>query len=142
GSSVTPVFEAVACFNPYPADWFDEVAFNLMVVKCVFSGVPIGAIVGLDARRNDNLVRMLRDPVCERHAAGRPVPDAAHRWIAGPAADERDEVREVGLRMGHRSHSRGVTDEAREDSPRPGKALPTHRMSFRRSRCLIPASGD
>jgi hypothetical protein len=90
-SSVQPVFEAVACFNPYPADWFDEVAFNLMVVKCVFSGVPIGAIVGLDARRNDNLVRMLRDLVSERHAAGRTVPDAVHRWIAGTAAEARAE---------------------------------------------------
>src|SRR5262245_40258587 len=90
-SSVQPVFEAVACFNPYPADWFDEVAFNLMVVKCVFSGVPIGAIVGLDARRNDNRVRMLRDLVSERHAAGRTVPDAVHRWIAGTAAEARAE---------------------------------------------------
>jgi hypothetical protein len=85
-SSVQPVFEATACHNPYPADHFDLAAFNQMVVKCVFSGLPLATIVGLDERRNDELVRMLRDLVSERHAAGRPVPDAVHGWIAGAAA--------------------------------------------------------
>jgi hypothetical protein len=80
-SSTQAVFEAMACHNPYPADHFDADAFNHMVVKCVFSGVPISAVVGLDERRNDGLVRMMRDLVSERHAAGRPVPDAVHRWI-------------------------------------------------------------
>jgi hypothetical protein len=80
-SSVQAVFEAVACHNPYPADHFDADAFNHMVVKCVFSGVPIATVVGLDERRNDELVRMMRDLVSERHAAGRAVPDAVHRWI-------------------------------------------------------------
>jgi hypothetical protein len=80
-SSTQAVFEAMACHNPYPADHFDADAFNHMVVKCVFSGVPIDAVVGLDGRRNDGLVRMMRDLVSERHAAGRPVPDAVHRWI-------------------------------------------------------------
>ncbi len=82
-SSVQPVFEAIACENPYPSDHFDEAAYNQMVVKCVFSGAPIATIVGLDQRRNDNLLHMLRDFISERHAAGRTVPDAVHRWIAG-----------------------------------------------------------
>jgi hypothetical protein len=85
-SSVQPLFEAVACHNPYPADWFDQDAFNQMVVKCVFSDVPLATVVGLDERRNDGLVRMLRDLVSERHAAGRTLPDAVHRWIAGQTA--------------------------------------------------------
>lgn len=82
-SSTQAVFEALACHNPYPADNFDQAAFNQMVVKCVFSGVPIETVVGLDGRRNDDLVGMMRDLVSERHAAGRPVPDAVHRWIGG-----------------------------------------------------------
>lgn len=82
-SSVQPLFEAIACQNPYPADYFDEAAYNQMVVKCVFSGVEIGTIIGLDERRNDDLVRMMRDLVSERHAAGRVVPKSVHRWIAG-----------------------------------------------------------
>jgi hypothetical protein len=82
-SSVQPVFEAIACHNPYPADHFHPAAYNQMVVKCLFSGVPLDTIVGLDERRNDDLLRMMRDLVSERHAAGRAVPDAVHRWIAG-----------------------------------------------------------
>jgi hypothetical protein len=82
-SSVQPLFEAMACRNPYPADHFDAAAFNQMVVKCVFSGVPIETVVGLDERRNDDLVRMMRDLLSERHAAGRALPDAVHRWIGG-----------------------------------------------------------
>lgn len=85
-SSMQPPFEAIACHNPYPADYFDDAAFNQMVVKCVFCGVPIETVVGLDERRNGELVRMMRDLVSERHAAGRPLPDLVHRWIAGAAA--------------------------------------------------------
>jgi hypothetical protein len=85
-SSAQPLFEAIACQNPYPADHFDEAVYNQMVVKCVFSGVPIRTIVGLDERRNEDLIRMMRDLVSERHAAGRAVPDGVHRWIAGKAS--------------------------------------------------------
>jgi len=80
-SSIQPVFEAIACCNPYPADHFEVAVYNQMVVKCVFSGVPIEKIVGVDERRNDDLLRMLRDLVSERNAAGRLVPKAVHEWI-------------------------------------------------------------
>jgi hypothetical protein len=86
-SSVQPVLEAIACQNPYPADHFDEAAYNQMVVKCVFSGVPIGTIIGLDERRNDDLLRMVRDLVSERHAAGRVVPEWVHHWIASMGSE-------------------------------------------------------
>src|SRR5262249_26886549 len=82
-SSMRPVFEAIACNNPYPLDFFDEAAWNQMVVKCVFVGAPIETITGLYGRRNTELVQMLRDLVSERNAAGRPLPDAVHRYIAG-----------------------------------------------------------
>ena len=81
-SSISPVFEAIACGNPYPRDHFDESAWNQMVVKCVFSGVPIQSVVGLHERRNPELITMLGDLVSERTAAGRPTPDAVHRYIA------------------------------------------------------------
>ena len=81
-SSISPVFEAIACGNPYPRDHFDESAWNQMVVKCVFSGVPIESVVGLHERRNSELITMLGDLVSERTAAGRPTPDAVHRYIA------------------------------------------------------------
>jgi hypothetical protein len=80
-SSMQPPFEAIACHNPYPADHFEEAVYNQMVVKCVFSGVPIETVVGLDERRNAELVRMMRDLVSERRVAGRLLPDAVHRFI-------------------------------------------------------------
>jgi hypothetical protein len=82
-SSIAAVFQAIACHNPYPRDHFDEAAWNQMVVKCVFVGAPIETVVGLVERRNGELIQMLRDFVAERHAAGRPLPEAVHRFIAG-----------------------------------------------------------
>jgi hypothetical protein len=55
--------------------------YNQMVVKCVFSCVPIETVIGLDERRNAELVRMMRDLVSERRAAGRLLPDAVYRFI-------------------------------------------------------------
>jgi hypothetical protein len=81
-ASMRPPFEAIACHNPYPSDYFDEAAWNQMVVKCVFVGAPIGTIVGLHERRNPELVRMLKDFAAERHAAGRPLPREVHDYIA------------------------------------------------------------
>jgi hypothetical protein len=82
-SSSRPVFEAIACRNPYPFDYFDDDAWNQMVVKCVFVGTPIETISGLHARRNPKGIQMLRDLVSERQAAGRSSPECVHRFIAG-----------------------------------------------------------
>jgi hypothetical protein len=82
-SSIAPLFEAIACRNPYPRDHFDTDAWNQMVVKCVFGGTPLGTVVGLHERRNDDLLVMLRDLVAERHAAGRCLPGEVHEFIAG-----------------------------------------------------------
>jgi len=81
-SSATPVFQAIACNNPYPFDYFDQPAWNQVVIKCIFVGAELESIVGLRARRNPELLAMLRDFVAERHAAGRPLPDNVHRFIA------------------------------------------------------------
>jgi hypothetical protein len=80
-SAITPIFAAIACHNPYPFDHFDEDAWNQMVVKAVFNGVPIETIVGLRERRNPDVVQMMRDLVSERRAAGRPLPDAVHAYV-------------------------------------------------------------
>ena len=76
-----PVFEVIACRNPYPFDYFDEPAWNQMVVKCVFTDAPIDCVVGLRERRNPELAQMLRDLIAERHAAGRPLPQAVHAYV-------------------------------------------------------------
>jgi hypothetical protein len=73
-SNVQDVFEAIACENDYPAQWFSDDAFNQMIMKAVFSGIPLERVRGLACRVNSELRRMAADYVRERRAAGRPVP--------------------------------------------------------------------
>jgi hypothetical protein len=73
-TSVQPVFEAIACENPFPALHFPESSFNQMVLKAVFIEVAVGRILGLEARITPELRRMAADYASERRAAGRTVP--------------------------------------------------------------------
>ncbi|MCC6848943.1 MAG: EboA domain-containing protein [Deltaproteobacteria bacterium] len=73
-ASAQPVFEAIACENPYPAAWFAEPSFNQMALKAVFTGVAVARILDLETRRTADLARMAADYAAERRAAGRPVP--------------------------------------------------------------------
>lgn len=73
-SNMRSVFEAVAHHNPYPMEQFDTAAFNQMVLKAVFVGSSLAAIVGLEQRANPALGCMLLDYAAERRAAGRSVP--------------------------------------------------------------------
>ncbi|XXT21397.1 EboA domain-containing protein [Sorangium sp. So ce429] len=69
-----PIFEAIACENPYPAAHFPDLNYNQMVLKAMFMGVAIARIVGLEQRRSSELARMAEDFASERRAAGRSVP--------------------------------------------------------------------
>jgi hypothetical protein len=73
-SHVQPVFEAVACENPYPAAHFPAASFNQMVLKALFTGAALARIIGLEGRRTPELARMAADYASERRAAGRSVP--------------------------------------------------------------------
>ncbi len=85
-SGMQPIFEAVAHRNPYPAEQFDENAWNHMVLKALFIGTTLAPIQGLDRRANPTLMRMLCDYAHERWAAGRPVSQELWRCV-GPHAD-------------------------------------------------------
>jgi len=73
-TNIIPVFEALACENPYPAAHFPERNFNQMVLKAMFNTIALARIVGLPGRLNAELSRMARDYAAERTAAGRTVP--------------------------------------------------------------------
>ena len=73
-TNILPLFEAVACENPYPARYFPERNFNQLVLKALFNGVALSRIVGLPSRLNAELTRMAGDYADERRAAGRAVP--------------------------------------------------------------------
>lgn len=72
-SNMSAVFNAVALHNPYPASYFDDLAWNQMVLKALFVGSPLHAIYRLDERANPQLAQMLVDYARERRAAGREV---------------------------------------------------------------------
>ena len=73
-TNILPLFEAVACGNPYPSRYFPDRNFNQLVMKALFNGVRLDRIVGLAARANTELARMATDFAAERRAAGRSVP--------------------------------------------------------------------
>lgn len=86
-TNIRPVFEAVAHCNPFPAEQFDEAAWNQMVLKALFIGTPLWPIQGLDERANQSLATMLVNYAHERWAAHRTVSPELWRCV-GPFADE------------------------------------------------------
>ena len=86
-TSIVPLFEAVACENPYPAQHFPALNFNQMVLKALFNGIALNRIVGLPSRLNPELSRMASDYADERRAAGRSIPgDISLAMLPGLAA--------------------------------------------------------
>ena len=66
------VLEAIACENAFPARHFSEEAFNQLVLKCLFSEVPLRRVTGLARRVTPELRRMVEAYASERRAAGSP----------------------------------------------------------------------
>lgn len=85
-TAVTPVFEAVACDNRYPAMHFSDRAFACLALKAALSGLDLERIVGLEQRGGEELRRMARAAADERRAAGKPVPPELSA-LAGEAAE-------------------------------------------------------
>ena len=73
-TNIQPLFQAIACENPYPAAHFPERNFNQMILKALFNNVALARVVGHAARRNAELARMASDYADERRAAGRTIP--------------------------------------------------------------------
>lgn len=86
-TNMKAVFEAVAHDNPYPAEQFDDGAWNQMIVKALFIGSRLHPIIGLDRRANPELMRMLCDYAHERWAAGRDVSPELWRCVGLHADD-------------------------------------------------------
>lgn len=95
-TNIKAVFCAVAHNNPFPSEQFNDDQWNQLVLKCLFIGVTLQPVIGIDERANAKLMSMLVDFAHERRAAHRPVP--AELWrCAGPFADDRalDDLRLV-----------------------------------------------
>jgi len=63
-----------AALGPYAAAHLDQHGWRHGVLKCLFVGVPLAAVAGLDRRADAELHRMVADFAAERLAAGRVVP--------------------------------------------------------------------
>jgi hypothetical protein len=79
-SNMRSVFEAVALDTPYPARFFEDLAWRQVVIKALFIGAPLWRLWGLDQRLSPELARMALDLADERRSAGRPVPHEL--WLA------------------------------------------------------------
>lgn len=86
-TNISSVFDAVALNNPYPAKYFDERAWNQMVLKAIFMQRPLYQIQHADKRANPVLAKILIDFAHERWAAGRIVMPELWRFV-GPFINE------------------------------------------------------
>ncbi|MDX3639646.1 EboA domain-containing protein [Streptomyces sp. MB09-02B] len=78
-----------AALGPYGGRRLAAPAFRQAVLKCVFVGIPLAAVAGLDERADAELGRMMADFADERRAAGRQVPpDVLHHLHTHPAPTE------------------------------------------------------
>ena len=86
-TNMSPVFDAIALNSMMPFIYFNETAWNQVVLKAIFMGRPIYRIFGLDERRNAALAQIARDFAHERWSAGRKVTPELWR-LTEPFIDE------------------------------------------------------
>jgi hypothetical protein len=70
----------------------DPAAWRQAVLKCLFVGVPLRLVAGLDRPNgsDDELCRMVADYAAERRAAGREVPADALSFLPAPTQTARE----------------------------------------------------
>lgn len=81
-SNIGLIFDAIAFQNPYPMQYFSELAWNQLVLKCIFNDKPIHRIQGLNERANQELANSISNLAHERWAAGRTIPAQAWRLVS------------------------------------------------------------
>ncbi|MFI5626366.1 EboA domain-containing protein [Nocardioides sp. NPDC051685] len=68
----------------------EDAAWRQAVLKCLFVGVPLRLVAGLEVRADDELRRMVADYAAERRAAGREVPADALPFLPVPTPTTRE----------------------------------------------------
>ncbi|MEJ7912578.1 MAG: EboA domain-containing protein [Chitinophagaceae bacterium] len=81
-SNMADVLESIMCFNPYPARYLAEPAWNQMVLKAFFTEKKTEQIIGLEERANPLLAEILIDYAHERWAAQRSVNPLLWRCVS------------------------------------------------------------
>lgn len=89
-TNMKSVFTAVTCDSPFPQKYFDDVAWNQLLVKALFTETPLTRVYGLDLRISTTLSHMVLDYMDERSSAGREIP--LDSWLClGESTDARFE---------------------------------------------------
>jgi len=70
-----------AALGPYATAYLDPAGYDQAILKCVFVGVPIAPLDGLEERATPDAARMLAAFVHERVAASRDIPAEVWRVI-------------------------------------------------------------
>ncbi|MYW67595.1 sugar phosphate isomerase [Streptomyces sp. SID8379] len=83
-----------AALGPYARAHLDQYRWRQAVLKCLFTGIPLRRVAGLDQRRDPELARMARDFAKERQAAGREVP--ADLWLVATEEAPQEAPQEAG----------------------------------------------
>lgn len=83
------LFSAMALYNPYPAQFYDDRAFEQLVLKTLFMDLNINHIVDLQTRLQKTLSEKCMDLVRERIAADRSPPVSIWLAIHTPHLDEK-----------------------------------------------------
>jgi hypothetical protein len=86
-TNIKSVFLAIAHNNPFPIEQLNDDQWSQLVLKCLFVGVTLDPVIGLDRRANAPLAKMLTDFAHERWAAGRSVSPELWRCV-GPFAND------------------------------------------------------
>ena len=87
-SNIGDVLTAIMCYNPYPAAYLNEPAWNQMVLKAFFTEKKVCDIIGLDERANPELASILLDYAHERWAARRSVHPQLWRCVGKFISDK------------------------------------------------------
>jgi hypothetical protein len=88
-----------AALGPYAMERLDDAALAQAVLKCVFVGVPITPLEGLEDRTTPGMSRMLADYAHERIAAERDVP--AEIWPIIERYPPQEEIEAIFAELDH-----------------------------------------
>jgi hypothetical protein len=93
-----------AALSPYAFARLNDAAVAQAILKCVFVGVPLSGLAGIDQRVTPDVAGMLARYVHERVAAGRDVPDEV--WPLIDRFTPTDELAAIEAELAHRNPDR------------------------------------
>ncbi|MGE8511366.1 MAG: EboA domain-containing protein [Chryseobacterium culicis] len=82
-TNITSVFDSIALFNPFAAQYLPQDSWNQLVLKVLCMGRPLYRIINLDLRKNEMLAFIATDYIHERWSAGKAVSPEIWRLMDG-----------------------------------------------------------